>query len=76
MSNLCEEIYFNTKITTITGATLVDGEPWYQVTCTADVARWLRTQDPNQQYELSSYPNSALFDIAEPLYLIMGMKWK
>ena len=90
MNNLCKEVYFDSptplnyynfkisspKFTTITGATLVDDEPWYQITCTADVACWLRTQDPNQQYELSSYPNSALFDIAEPLYLIMGMKWK
>lgn len=65
------------KFTTITGATLVDYEPWYQITCSTDVARWLRTQDPSQQYELSSYPlrPRALFDIAEPLYLIMGMKW-
>lgn len=66
------------KFTTITGATLVDDEPWYQITCTADVARWLRTQNPDQWFELQAYPvmARALFDIAEPLYLIMVMKWK
>ena len=75
MNNLCNEILLDTKFTTITGATLVDDKPWYQIICTLDIARWLRAQDSDQWCELPSYRARALFDISEPLYLIMGMKW-
>ena len=57
-------------------STLVDGEPWYQIGCNGEVARWIRTQDESQWYEHSGVRYRNLFDVSEQLYLMLGMKWR
>jgi hypothetical protein len=58
------------------GATLVDGEPWYQISCTNVIARWIRTQDKTQWYEDPGVRYRSMFDVSEQLYLMLGMKWR
>jgi hypothetical protein len=58
------------------GSTLVDGHPWYQISCSAEVARWIRTQEKTQWYEEPTVRYRSLFDVSEQLYLMLGMKWQ
>jgi hypothetical protein len=54
----------------------VDGEPWRSVVCINGVEHWIREQDPKLWFETSD-PNSGgrVFDIAEPLYLLLMLRW-
>jgi hypothetical protein len=54
----------------------VDGEPWRSVVCINGVEQWIREQDPKLWVDVSD-PNSLgrVFDIAEPLYLLLMLRW-
>jgi hypothetical protein len=54
----------------------VDGEPWRSVVCGNGVEHWIREQDPNLWVNVGN-PNSfgSVFDIAEPLYLLLMLRW-
>jgi hypothetical protein len=60
--------------TRMEGPSMVDGKPWYVVSCGADAAKWIRKQDSSQWYEHSGIPS--VFDISENLYILMGLKWQ
>jgi hypothetical protein len=54
----------------------VDGEPWRTVICLNGVDEWIREQDPSLWVGVGN-PNSfgSVFDIAEPLYLLLMLRW-
>ena len=54
----------------------VDGEPWRSVVCINGVDHWIREQDSELWVDTSD-PNSfgSVFDIAEPLYLMLMLRW-
>ena len=54
----------------------VDGEPWRTVICLNGVDQWIREQDPKLWVNVGN-PNSlgSVFDIAEPLYLLLMLRW-
>lgn len=62
------------KFQKLDGPVLVDDKPWYTVTCGYEQAKWLREQDKDQWYEHQG--GRRVFDISEPVYLMLGIKFK
>ena len=54
----------------------VEGEPWRSVVCINGPDHWIREQDPKLWVDVSN-PNygGSVFDIAEPLYLLLMLRW-
>jgi hypothetical protein len=57
------------------GVCLVDNELWYQISCSNEVARWIRTQNKDAWWEGCSVRYRFMFDIDEKIYLMIGMQW-
>ena len=54
----------------------VDGEPWRTVICLNGVDRWIREQDPKLWVNVGNLNSfGSVFDIAEPLYLLLMLRW-
>ena len=56
----------------------VDGHTWYTVSCTAAVAKWIRSQDREIWHEHINSSLAAIhntFDIHEKLYTLLALKW-
>jgi hypothetical protein len=54
----------------------VDGQPWYTIKCSSDIAAWVRKQ-PEESW--AQHPAvsvvSSLFDVSDRLYSMMALKW-
>lgn len=56
----------------------VDGLTWYTVSCTREVAKWIRSQDREIWYEHINGKWDVIhntFDIHEKLYTLLALKW-
>jgi len=62
----------------------IDGEKWYTIHVSKDIAAWTRTQSPDQWYEHpyeqpTRYnfhePSSAKFDVHHELLAILKLTW-
>jgi hypothetical protein len=54
----------------------VEGEPWRSVICLNGVEHWIREQDPSLWINVSNVNSlGSVFDIAEPLYLMLMLRW-
>ena len=56
----------------------VDGHTWYTVSCTREVAKWIRSQDREIWHEHINSSLAAIhniFDIHEKLYTLLALKW-
>ena len=54
----------------------VDDRPWYVIrTYRSDVAAWLRSQPLSQRYEYGQERHGQIFDVDEPTYTMLCLKW-
>lgn len=56
----------------------VDDQPWYVIrTYRSDVAAWLRSQPQDQRHEYGGGEerHGRIFDVAEPTYTMLCLKW-
>ena len=56
----------------------VDGDTWYTVSCTGEVAKWIRSQDREIWHEHINGKWNLIhntFDIHEKLYTLLALKW-
>lgn len=56
----------------------VDGLTWYTVSCTGEVAKWIRSQDREIWHEHIDGKWNVIhntFDIHEKLYTLLALKW-
>jgi hypothetical protein len=57
----------------------VDDHTWYTVSCTAAVAKWIRSQDREIWHETIHGKWDVIhntFDIHEKLYTLLALKWQ
>ena len=57
----------------------VDGLTWYTVSCTREVAKWIRSQDREIWHEHIDGKWNVIhntFDIHEKLYTLLALKWQ
>ena len=57
----------------------VDDDTWYTVSCTGEVAKWIRSQDREIWYEHINGKWDVIhntFDIHEKLYTLLALKWQ
>lgn len=56
----------------------VDGELWYTIRCTDEVAKWVRTQNKDLWYshiDSQWYVYNNMFDMSEKLYTLLNIRW-
>lgn len=58
---------------------LVDGDKWYTVKCSKDVASWVREHSENgwwkEHIDGGWYVHRTTFDMHEKLYTLLQLKW-
>ena len=65
----------------IESTTIVDNSTWYTISCSKEVAKWIRetysesNDDKWYEHKSTRFPRS-LFDIHEKIYTILSLKWQ
>lgn len=61
------------------GRSEVDGELWYTVKCSTEVAKWIRTLPKKDNWyehiDTNWYAYNSMFDLHERVYLQLGLKF-
>ena len=79
MTNVFEKKEPNIRVL---NKSMVDGEPWYTVSCLRPVSIWIRTEQSDQEHMLwfeniddKWGVNFNVFDVHEKFYAILLLKW-